>query len=72
MTAILQCRRCCRRCVLFANIFEFFFVFVTTHIIHLAKFAELAQSQPSFTQIAQSRLAVVLTDILIGLRTALV
>jgi hypothetical protein len=72
MTEILQGRRCRRRCVLLANVFEFFFVLVAANVIHLAQFVELAQSQASLAQIAQLRLAVVLTNILICLRTPMV
>ena len=54
------------------DLLEFFFVFVASHIVHLAQFVELAQGQACFAQIAQPGLAVVLADILIGLRTALI
>ena len=72
MTEMLQCRRCDRWCVLFANIFEFFFVFVRAHIVHLAQFVDLSQSQASLAQIVQLRLTVVLAEVLIGSRTAMV
>jgi hypothetical protein len=72
ITRILQCRRGCRGCVLFFDLLEFFFVLVGSHIIHLAQFVELAQSQPCLAQIVQSGLAVVLTYILVGLGLTLV
>lgn len=52
--------------------FEFFFVFVATHIVHLAQFVDLAQSQASLAQVVQLRLAIVLAQILISFRTALI
>ena len=72
MTEILQGRGCNWRCVLLADVFEFFFIFVGADIIHLAQFVELAQSQTCLAQISQLRLAVVLADILIGLRATMV
>ena len=72
MTEILQGWRCGWRCVLLADVFEFFFVLIGADVVHLAQFVELAQSQTCFTQVAQLRLAVVLADILIGLRTPMV
>ena len=54
------------------DLLEFFFVFVGSHIVHLAQFVELAQGQTCLAQIAQSGLAVVLADILIGFSTTLV
>ena len=56
----------CWRCVLFANVFEFFFVLKGSNIIHLTQFAQLSQSQTSFTKLAFLRLTVVLRDILIS------
>ena len=72
ITEILQCRRCCRRCVLSFDLLEFFFVFVGSYIIHLAQFVQLAQSQAGLAQVAQLGLAVVLADVLIGFGAALV
>ena len=72
ITEILQCRRCCRRCVLSFDLLEFFFVFVGSYIIHLAQFVQLAQSQAGLAQVAQSGLAVVLADVLIGFGATLV
>ena len=54
------------------DLLEFFFVLVGSHIIHLAQFVELAQSQACLAQIVQSGLAVVLAHILVGLGLTLV
>ena len=54
---------------MFSNLFEFFFILVTAHILHLTQFVELSQSQASFAKISQSRLTVVLAHVLIGFRT---
>jgi hypothetical protein len=64
VTAVLQCRGGRGRCVLLLDQFEFFAIFHRSYVVHLAQFVELAQSQASFTQIAQGRLAVVLAGIL--------
>ncbi len=72
LTVLLQCWRGSWWCVLLFDLLEFFFVFVGSHIIHLAQFVELAQGQACLAQIAQPGLAVVLADILIGFSTTLV
>lgn len=54
------------------DLLEFFFVLVGSHILHLAQFVQLAQGQACLAQIVQSRLAVVLAHILVGLGLALV
>jgi len=72
LTVLLQCWQGSRWCVLFFDLLEFFFVFVGSHVVHLAQFVELAQGQACLAQVAQSGLTVVLADILIGFGTALV
>ena len=72
MTAILQCRCRRRRCVLLLDVFEFFFVFKTSYIIHLTQFVQLFQSQSCLAQITQAWLAIVLRHILIGFGATLV
>ncbi len=69
---ISQCRWCRWGCVLLFDLLEFLFVFVGSHILHLAQFVQLAQGQACLAQIVQSGLAVVLADILIGLGLTLV
>ena len=51
---------------------EFFFVLKVTNIVHLAQFAYLTQGQPSLAQLTQLRLAVVLANILISTRVAMI
>ena len=46
-TSVLQ-RRCGRRHVLPFDVFELFFVFKGTHIIHSAQFVNLTQSEFGF------------------------
>jgi len=67
-----QRRWCNRWCILLFDLLEFFFVFVTAHIVHLAQFAQLSQGQACFAQVAQPRLTVVLADILIGFGLTLI
>ena len=69
---MLQCWRGSWWCVLLFDLLEFFFVFVGSHVVHLAQFVELAQGQACLAQVAPSGLAVVLADILISFSTALV
>jgi hypothetical protein len=52
------------------NQLEFFFVFVTAHIIHLTQLVDLFQRQAGLAQIAQGRLTVVLTQVLVCFRFA--
>ena len=51
-----------------ANQLEFFFVLICSHIVHLAQLVDLSQSQASFAQVSQLRLAVVLRQVLICFR----
>lgn len=49
---------------MFSYKFKFFFVLISSHIIHLSKFTKLSQRKTTLSQIAHGRLAVVLCNIL--------
>lgn len=61
---ISQSRSCWRRGVLLSYELKFFFVLISSYIIHLSKFAKLSQCKAALSQITQGGLTVVLCNIL--------
>lgn len=65
MTVFLQ-GRLCWRCILFADQFEFFRIFIGASVLHSAQFVQLLESEFGFTQLTQVWLCVVGCNILIA------
>ena len=61
---ISQSRSCWRRGVLLSYELKFFFVLISSYIIHLSKFTKLSQCKAALSQITHGRLTIVLCNVL--------